>query len=214
MNKNSPNRRAKNAVRGNTKNTRKDWLVEAQRVLIEEGVDRVKVDRLAKNLNVTRGGFYWFFKNRQDLLNSLLDDWKDSKNDPLEHALKKEADDPLKAFTLYSFSLVRERSFSPSLDSAVRDWARMSKHAREAVDFVDNRRMKALTEIFLGLDYDKEEAHVRARVFYYHQIGYYAVNVHESPEQRLHFLPIYFKQLTGFDFPEQAFREFVEELSK
>jgi hypothetical protein len=36
---------------------REDWLDAARRVLIDEGISAVKIDRLAKDSNVTRGGF-------------------------------------------------------------------------------------------------------------------------------------------------------------
>lgn len=201
----------KKAVRGNTKTTREDWLAEAQRVLIEEGVDRVKVDRLANKLNVTRGGFYWFFKNRQDLLDILLANWKDSKNDPLTHTLKGKNKTPLDPLVRFIFTTIRERSYSPALDSAMRDWARTSNKTRRAVDLVDNRRISVLAKVYQGLGYEEEEAFIRARIQYFHQVGYYAMGVHESHEQRLHYLPIYFKQLTGFDLPKEALQGFMEE---
>lgn len=203
MTDNSINNGPENTVRGNTKNTREDWLMEAQRVLINEGVDRVKVDRLAKNLKVTRGGFYWFFKNRQDLLNALLDDWTDNESDPLTRAIKNETNGPLNILSRYFLILIREQSYSPFLDSAVRDWARTSSRARSAVELVDSRRIQALTEIFLNLNYEQENAFIRARILYFHQVGYYAMEVRETKEQRLNYFPTYFKQLTGFDLPEQ-----------
>lgn len=197
-----PHNEPKNTVRGNTKNTREEWLAEAQRVLINEGVDRVKVDRLAKNLNVTRGGFYWFFKNRQDLLITLLDDWEDKATDPLTRAIKNERNAPLNILSQYVLTLIQEKSYSPMLDSAVRDWARTSSRARSAVNHVDNRLIEALTEIFKDLNYNQDDAFIRARIMHFHQVGYYAMEVQETQEQRLHYFPIYFKQLTGFDLPE------------
>lgn len=191
-------------VRGNTKTTRKDWLGEAKRLLIEEGVAQVKIDRLARNLKVTRGGFYWFFKNRQDLLDILLTEWEDSRNDPLIRAVQGENKNPLDPLVRLFFTLLNERAYVPALDSAVRDWARTSKRARQAVNLVDNRRINALTETFQNLDYEQEEAFIRARIFYFHQVGYYAMEVHETDEQRLHYVPIYFKQLTGHDLPEET----------
>ncbi|WP_179957745.1 TetR/AcrR family transcriptional regulator [Exilibacterium tricleocarpae] len=202
---------SENTARGNTKNTREDWLAEARKVLIEEGVDRVKIDRLAKNLKVTRGGFYWFFKNREDLLNSLLEDWMDSKNDPLSQAMQTAGDNPLDTIIQFCLNLIMEHSFSPSLDTAVRDWSRNSGNAKRAIDLVDNRRIEALADIFKKLKYPREEAFIRARILYFHQVGYYAMGLHETHEQRLKYLPLYFKQLTGFDLPRGALKGFGKE---
>src|SRR3546814_4494765 len=51
---------------GNIKVTREGWLNCARVALIEDGIEGVKVDRLAKRVKVTRGGFYHHFKNHKD----------------------------------------------------------------------------------------------------------------------------------------------------
>lgn len=158
---------------------------------------------MARNLGVTRGGFYWFFKNRPQFLDILLADWQDSRNDPLTRAIRGgDNDAPLETLTRFVMTLIREESYSPALDAAIRDWARISGAARRAVDLVDNRRIMLLGKLFQALDYEAEAAFIRARIMYFHQVGYYAMDVHESAEQRLRYLPVYFRQLTGFDLPK------------
>src|SRR3546814_19264286 len=61
---------------GNIKVTREGWLNCARVALIEDGIEGVKVDRLAKRVKVTRGGFYHHFKNHNQLLDELLLTWK------------------------------------------------------------------------------------------------------------------------------------------
>ena len=53
--------------------TAADWLKIALRTLIGEGVEQVRILPLAKKLGVSRSSFYWYFKDREDLLNKLLD---------------------------------------------------------------------------------------------------------------------------------------------
>ena len=55
--------------------TREDWISGAWDMLGETGLDGVRVEPLAKNLGVTKGSFYWHFKDRQELLDALLDRW-------------------------------------------------------------------------------------------------------------------------------------------
>jgi AcrR family transcriptional regulator len=43
------------------------WVEAALDALAEGGVDAVRVDPLAKRLGVTRGSFYWHFKDRAAL---------------------------------------------------------------------------------------------------------------------------------------------------
>ena len=58
---------------------------------------------------------------------------------------------------------------------------------------------KVLEQIFNDLGYEGTEAHIRARVSYYHQVGYYAMGVQESRKERRALIPYYRKVLTGRD---------------
>jgi AcrR family transcriptional regulator len=56
--------------------TRHDWVLAGLEALAEGGIDSVRVERLAKRLNVSKGSFYWHFSDRSDLLSALLDLWE------------------------------------------------------------------------------------------------------------------------------------------
>ena len=47
------------------------------------------------------------------------------------------------------------------------------------------------------MGYKGKEAHIRARITYYHQLGYYALGVQEFRKERRELLPYYQKMLTG-----------------
>ena len=60
--------------------------------------------------------------------------------------------------------------------------------------------------------YEDEDALVRARVLYYMQIGYYALDLREPIEARLKLTPHYLKAFTGVDASEaeiEAFRAYA-----
>jgi hypothetical protein len=101
--------------------------------------------------------------------------------------------------------------FSPRLDFAVREWARRSAHVRKALDYADRVRTEAVKALFVRFGYEDEDAFVRARVLYYMQIGYYALDLREI-ETRLNLTPHYLKAFTGVD-PNQdeidAFRAYA-----
>lgn len=179
------------------------WLDAARKAFIEGGVANVKVDRLARNLAVTRGGFYWHFKNREDLLNALIDDWEKRNTQPLVDAA--DLDGPPggdRKFVAISRVWIEERCFSAAYDAAVRDWARTSTKVARIVRRVDARRIELLEHIFAELGFSAQDAAPRARIMYYHQVGYYAMGVKESRQARLANVPIYFKALTGRDLKE------------
>ena len=185
------------AQSGNVKATRDDWLDLALSALAVEGVDHVTVLALSERLGVSRSSFYWYFKNRDELLYALLDRW-DRLN---TRSIVTEAEQPAatvneavcNVFRCWINSLI----FSPRLDFAVREWARRSAHVRRALDRSDCLRTEALKAVFVRFGYEDEDAFVRARVLYYMQIGYYALDLKEPIETRLNLTPHYLKAFTG-----------------
>lgn len=53
-----------------------DWADAALDAIAEGGVEAVAVERLARELNVTKGSFYWHFPNRGALLAAALERWE------------------------------------------------------------------------------------------------------------------------------------------
>lgn len=175
----------------------RDWLDAARALLIREGIGAVKIGRIAKECGVTRGGFYWRFKDRGELLDALLDEWRLTNTAPLIEALASEGS-PADRFRRAASLWIEEKDFDPRFDTAVRNWALSSPQADEAVRRVDEERIAAFAAVFEAAGYDAVEAFVRARITYYHQIGYYALHVEETPDERRRLAGTYFRILTGF----------------
>lgn len=173
------------------------WVATARDLLVEEGIQGVKVDRLGQRLGVTKGGFYRHFANRADLLERLLALWERDNVfvPPLPHPLAPaQARELLVAMT---DRLIDEQQFDPRFDMAVREWARVDPAVGRTLARVDRTRIARLRELFAALGCEPQEAEVRARVFYYHQVGYYALGVKESRSSRRQLLPTYMHILIG-----------------
>ena len=52
---------------------RATWIKAALDILAGKGLDGIRVEVLAKRLKVTKGSFYWHFKDRRDLLDAVLE---------------------------------------------------------------------------------------------------------------------------------------------
>jgi AcrR family transcriptional regulator len=178
---------------------REAWLEAARQALIAEGTAGVEINKLAKRLGVTRGGCYWYFKNRQQLLDALLSFWAESSTGLFERVIDSAQRNGLKEFYALTDLLVDEKEYDPKWDGAVRDWARTSAVVLKTVQIVDVKRIAIIEKMFLNMGYKGKHAQVRARVMYYHQVGYYALGVRETRKQRLALLPYYAKVLTGLD---------------
>jgi AcrR family transcriptional regulator len=178
--------------------TRDDWIHAARQSLIEEGIGAVRVERLAKKFGVTRGGFYWRFHNLEDLQDALVQDWRAANSKSFYEALATNGDLATR-FNAMVTVWVEERDYSPRWDSAMRDWGRISPAVANVVHAVDDERIDALQGMFSDAGLSSDVALVRARIVYYHQVGYYALGVRETLARRRHLLPLYEAALTGID---------------
>ncbi|MFM9849302.1 MAG: TetR/AcrR family transcriptional regulator [Hyphomicrobiaceae bacterium] len=183
--------------------TRDDWIAAARKALIKGGVAAIKVDHLARQIRVTRGSFYWHFKDRNDLLRALLQEWRQSNTDPFRQVTQQHAGKPVYQLAEFFCIWLRPGEFDPDFDSAVRDWARVSTAAAQLVRQVDETRLDILRTLFQALGFTKLEADIRARVMYYHQVGYYALRIRETLDYRRSVFPTYFKVLVSVPFPSE-----------
>ena len=184
---------------GNVKATRDDWLDLALSALAIEGVEHVTVLALSERLGVSRSSFYWYFKNRDELLDALLDRWDRLNTCSIAAQTEEPAATVNEAVCNVFRCWVNPAIFSPRLDFAVREWARRSAHVRKALDRSDRVRTEAMKALFVRFGYEDEDAFVRARVLYYMQIGYYALDLRDPIETRLNLTPHYLKAFTGVD---------------
>jgi len=174
-----------------------DWLRAARRLLIENGIDNVRVRRLAEALGVTTGAFYWQFDNLDALHADLLKDWEERNTDPFVRALGAAGDDGRRQLLAYYRIIMLEEQYNPAYDNAVRDWSEKSSRTMAALRRIDARRVRLIRGIFLRLGFSEESAEIRARVQYYHQVGYQAMRVEETLEERLRSAPLYAEILTN-----------------
>jgi AcrR family transcriptional regulator len=178
---------------------RQIWLDTARRALIEEGTAGVEINKLAKRLGSSRGGFYWFFKDRAQLLKELLAYWVETSTVLFERIVQGPERNGMDEYLAMTHLWVDEQEYDPKWDGAIRDWARTSDEVRKAVQAVDGKRIDVLEEIFKDMGYQGKDALIRARIMYYHQVGYYAMGVQESRRERLALIPYYRRALTGRD---------------
>lgn len=173
------------------------WLETARRILIDDGIVGLKVDRIAQRLGVTRGGFYHNFKDRDEFLDRLIVYWEETCKFLPEVPPPSELSKAAKWLDLVIDRLIEGDGYDQHFDLAVREWARSDKKAEWAVERADRKRMETLEKIFLTLGYDPTSAEIRARIFYYHQIGYYAIGVQQSIAERRRGAKIYLDILCG-----------------
>jgi AcrR family transcriptional regulator len=157
---------------GKTLLTRQDWTNAALDALAEHGVAGVAVDRLARELGVTRGSFYWHFSDRRELIDAALEQWEREYTTDLLPEVEA-VEDPVDRLR-FVFREVYERPvdrIEMALAVAADDPLVAPVVAR-----VTRTRRKLLRRIFTGLGLSEEEAFDRAWLAYafytgHHQLG-------------------------------------------
>lgn len=145
-----------------------EWIDAGLGALARDGIDAVRIERLAPVLNVTKGSFYWHFKDRNALLEALLEAWQSRATTAIIDAVEaKGGDARTKLANLFTIvSLI-----DGPLDRAIRSWAMQDGTATTALQEVDRRRLDYLVILFVDVGFSAAEALARARLLYHALIG-------------------------------------------
>ena len=196
--------------RGPGRTSREDWIRVALDTLVSEGIDRVRVLELARKLDCARSSFYWYFKNRADLLDALLEHWQATNTRILVASAQQPADTITQAVARLIASWAAPGEFDIPLDLAIRDWARHSGSVSRAVDQSDADRINAFAAMYMRHGVSASEAEVRAQILYFHQFGYDALGRRESWDTRLARSRDYLFCLTGVIPTEAEVQELAD----
>jgi AcrR family transcriptional regulator len=173
------------------------WLNAAYEMLLESGVDAVKILALAEQLNLSRTSFYWFFKDHQQLLNELIARWRDTNTGNLVMQARAYAETLTEAVLNLSDLWFDSSLFDSRFEFAVRSWALQSPAVLAEVQEADLIRLGAIKDLFSRFGQDDMSADVRARTIYLVQIGYISMQTHEDLTLRMTRIPQYVEIFTG-----------------
>lgn len=148
--------------------TPETWIDAATEALVDQGIDHVRVDVLAQQLGVTRGSFYWHFRDREELLRSVLSAWRELATEQLTQRLERAHDDPREQLRDVISLPFRGRAAvrAARIELAIRAWARRDAMARHAVDEADASRMGYIAQVFSSMGMPIVEARSRAFLLY------------------------------------------------
>jgi AcrR family transcriptional regulator len=173
------------------------WLNAAYELLISDGIDAVKVMPLAKRLNLTRTGFYWYFKDIVELHDAMVQRWEDKNTGNLVERCNAGADNICEALFNLMDCWLDATLFDARLDLAIRNWSRVNADLQQRLDLADTLRISAITDMFRRFEYSKEQSEVRGLTVIYTQIGYISMQVSEDPHERLERVQHYVELFSG-----------------
>ena len=151
---------------------REAWIKGAIAIMAEHGTEQLRVEILAKRLGVTKGSFYWHFKDRRDLQDAVLAFWRDGRIRDIRKQTQAQPGGEAAALlhTIEVYSSARNRK-GIAIEAALRDWARRDPQAAAVVEEVDAERLSCACRLFLACGIKEDEAQARSLMLYAYVFG-------------------------------------------
>lgn len=137
-----------------------DWIQAALAKLSSVGVDAVRVEVLARDLGVSKGSFYWHFRDRQDLLLKTLAHWEHGEINSLK--LEGHA-----GSAATRWARIVQAASDPSrieLEASVRAWARRDEEVARRVAAVDLRKAAVIANVLEDVGFSRPAAQAWSEV--------------------------------------------------
>jgi len=154
--------------------TKLDWLQAGFRALTKAGPQALKAEPLAKSLKVSKGSFYWHFKDIKTFKAAMISYWEQAATaDVIAQINGGTANPTEKLYTLAqrSTELPSASYGGPSSESAIRDWGKYDPNIAKIVSKIDAQRIAFTEALFLEAGHKKTQASQSARLLYSALIG-------------------------------------------
>ncbi|HTC59119.1 MAG TPA: TetR/AcrR family transcriptional regulator [Solirubrobacteraceae bacterium] len=179
-----------------TRTPRDRWIDEGLSALAAGGPDAVRIEPLARALGVSKGGFYWHFKDRQALLEEMLDTWERTWVDEVIEAVEaREEDARSRLRRLFALAAASGGELL-KVELAIRNWARRDDAVAQRLRQVDNRRMDYMRSLFGAFCEDIDDVEVRCLLTFSLFVGSHFVNVDHGGRSRTEVLELALEWLT------------------
>lgn len=152
----------------------RSWIQAAFRALSKGGPSAIRAETIARDLNVSKGSFYWHFKNVDDLKFQMLELWQDQATGSIIVDLEAtglSAVEKLKALIDRATSGGNVPYGGLLVEAAIRDWGRYDELVAQRVAKVDRTRLDYLEQLFSEYGIKASNVHSNAAIFYAALIG-------------------------------------------
>lgn len=158
------------------------WLTAGLQALAEEGPDALRIMPIAERLKVTKGSFYWHFKNLDEYRSAVLAEWERHYTGDAIRYLDNET---LAAQEKLRVWIVGATLSDLRLERAIRAWASHDAVAGEVCKRVDTERIGFLVKLLAGVGWGEEQAHTLGQWAYCAWVGFAALGDMSYTERQL-----------------------------
>lgn len=156
----------------NDRLTKSDWIDHGLRTLAAEGANALKVGAMAAKLNVSRGSFYWHFRDIADFRSHLLRSWLEQTTERVIRRIETEETGPDRLKSLLRGAFVMSPGAERwAAEDAIRAWAADDADVAAMVASVDERRIAYIAELLISAGVENTKAPARAAFLYWAYLG-------------------------------------------
>jgi AcrR family transcriptional regulator len=151
-----------------------DWIAAAFRALVAGGPSAMNVEPLAKSLGVTKGSFYWHFKDRAALHAAMLEHWERIATDHIIDDVEAHGGSgrtKLERLIGHAVSAAPDAYGGAQAEGVLRAWAASFDPAGIILTRVDKRRRAYLAQLFKEAGLETADARHAADIAYLASIG-------------------------------------------
>lgn len=145
-----------------------DWITHGLRTLANDGANALKVGPMATKLKVSRGSFYWHFRDIADFRSQILRSWQERSTDQVIRELDAAKTEPDRLKHL----MKRAFAAKHTLDRAIRSWAADDEDVARIVASVDARRVAYIAKLLVAAGVESKRALRRAAFLYWAYLGH------------------------------------------
>jgi AcrR family transcriptional regulator len=147
--------------------TAQDWIDFALTTLADEGVSALKVDVLARKLGVSRGSFYWHFRDLGDFHGRVIEHWKQIATERIIADIERYdvGEERLDALARHGFG------HDVVLEVRMRAWADNNAEVARVLGDIDRRRREYMEQMLVEAGIPPSLAATRAQLFYWTYLG-------------------------------------------
>ena len=142
------------------------WIEAGIARLASDGIELVRIELLARDLRVSKGSFYWHFRDREDLLGKILVRWEQGERDRLQpdsHAAE------LRWAWFVEQNSTQERV---RMELAIRAWARKDEKVAGCLATADKERTRFVANVLREIGFANTASESWAEVILLVWIGW------------------------------------------
>ncbi|MCP4498442.1 MAG: GNAT family N-acetyltransferase [Deltaproteobacteria bacterium] len=155
------------------KKTEQDWVFAGYQALMESGVGAVRIEGLAKVMQVTKGSFYHHFSNRNALLEAMRVSWALQATTAIMERVEAVNGSPAEKLRHLLQAIFTSTSFD-ELEASMRNWGAIDEKTAQVLQKMDETQIRYVEDLLKGAGLTSRKAKIRAQTFFRVVVGDFA----------------------------------------